>query len=379
MSRFVWAVKRLSLSAAVVVIGGLLMAPGAAAYGQLDIQPGEVDFGVLKAGKQDSRLMTVRNFGDDPVVLGDVSLLYDEGEPAEPFSVDLGACAGISQLAAGAECQLTATFSAPLLTRYFEALLVVEGDGVAPGVALLAGDSKYDGFFVATPSAVTFPTTPVGSVSDPQSIVVRNGGGSPLTIAHISSRQSAFKVVSNACPGSLIPGAECVVQVVFAPVSSRRDQTAGLRIESGDFSRGLSIPLKGDVAARKLPLDPELMIESDLARLSDGIPKLLRGGPRRGRLAPFRAPLGGTLSLRVHGWAKGRRILVASGAKSLAGGTEHRLRVTLTKKGIKLLRRPKETRIRVVVSFAARDGEVSRQSLELMVKPPKAKRKPKVR
>lgn len=379
MARFGRAANRLLSSAAVAVVAGLLLAPGAVADGELVIEPAEVDFGVVKAGQQGSRSLTVRNVGADSIALGDIWLLHEEGETAEQFSIDIGSCVESSLLLPGAECQLTAWFDAPLASDYFEALVVVEGDGVDPGLALLAGESDYDGFFVATPTAVTFPATPIGSVSDPQSIVVRNGGGDPVAITTIRTMQPAFKVVSNACPSSLMPGAECVVQVVFAPVSNRRDQTAHLMIHGDVFTRWLWIPMKGEVSARQLSLAPELLIESNLARLSDDIPKLLRGGPRRGRLAAFRAPLAGTLSLRVHGWTKKRRVLLASGAKSLAIGTERRLLVTLTTKGIKLLRRPKTTRVRAVVSFAARDGEVSRQSLELMVKPPKPETKPKRR
>jgi hypothetical protein len=369
------AARRLSSSVVVAFVAGLLMAPGAVAEGQLIMQPDEVDFGAVKAGMRSSSPVTVRNIGADPVALGDVWLLYDEEETAEPFSVDLGSCEDVSLLAAGAECQLMARFDAPLASEYFEALVVVEGDGVEPGLALLAAESDYDGFFVARPTAVTFPVTPAGSVSDPQSIVVGNGGGDPVAITRIGIMQPTFKIVSNSCPSSLMPGAECVVQVVFAPVSGRRDQTAHLMIHGDLFTSWLWIPMTGHGSADEVPSDPELMIDSDLVRLSEGIPKLLRGGPRHGRLAPFRVWLDGTLSVRVHGWTKGRRVLLASGSRSLSSGIEHRLQVTLTKKGRKLLRRPKKTRVRAVVSFAARDGELSRQSLELMVKPPKAEKK----
>ncbi len=90
-------------------------------------------------------------------------------------------------------------------------------------------------------------------------------------------------------------------------------------------------------------------------------------------LAGFLASAAGTLDVQVYGWADKRRILVAHGSKRFASGAEHRLRVRSTKKGRKLLRRPQQTRIRVVVTYTDQGtGRESTRAGAYKVKPPKA-------
>jgi hypothetical protein len=121
------------------------------------------------------------------------------------------------------------------------------------------------------------------------------------------------------------------------------------------------------------------LIEQDLVRLAERVPRLLRGGSRRAlRLPSLKAPTAGRLSLRVRGVGRHRRVRLASGALKLKTGKAGRLRFSLTPKARKLLRRPVRTRATVVVAFRARaTGETFRQSLRLLIRRPAKTGKPR--
>lgn len=382
---------KLCLAGLLVLIASAAFASSASAAGVLAFEPEEVAFGAVPAGEQRSLPLSLSNIGPDPVVLGDAWLVYDEGATVEPFSVDPGSCATVFVLAAGAECEMTATFLAAQQNGSFEALAVAEGEGVDPAVAVLSGQSvppPPTGKLVAEPTRISFPRTRIDSVSAPRLVRVRNAGDNTIAVPPAAVTNPHFEVVSNDCPQLLAAGAECTVAVVFKPTDGLplpigylvgEDRHAGaLAFGPRDLATNrfqLAVSLSGGVAPRLPPPDPEALIKSGLARLSDSVPAALRGGPRHGRLAVFQAPLAGWLALRVYGWQGKRRVLVATGRARLAKGERRRLRISLTRSGRELLLRPKRTRVKAVLSFTvAADRTLLTRTRALTVKPPKARR-----
>jgi hypothetical protein len=357
----------------------LALAPATAhAAAELAISPEEIDFGTVSAGTSADRTATIRNLGPDATALSDFVIF---GTGLDQFDFGDSTCVFDAPMAPGAECELTMRFSAAgAAPGAYEAFLAVEGGpDDTPGLAHMTGSvaAAYVGpaRIVLEPGALHFAETPVGTVSPVQHLVVRNAGGADATQLTVRDRPGgSYFNVSNACPVVLAPGAECTVAVAFAPKDlASRLSSSSLRVSwSGHLVE--SVRLSGHPVPAP---DPYLATSRELGDLADFVPKALRGGPRSFRLSAFRAPAAGTLKLRVHGWLRGRRVLVARGSQPLAAGAEHRLRVTSTKKGRKLLRRPRRIRIKAVLTYTDQvSGRVIRQAPEYMVKRPKAS-KPK--
>lgn len=368
MSHVTRAARRLVLAAPIAL--ALLAPASASAAGALTIDPAEVDFGAQAVGTSAERSVSVRNLGPDPVLLTDVYLVGD----VDPFDFAGGTCSDVDPIAAGAECQLTLKF-APAAAGAYEVFLAAEGGpDDEPGVARLTGSGRQgSGSLVVEPGALAFPPTPKGSVSARQTLRVRNVGDGPATGVAVRGANPMYDVV-NGCPSTLEAGAECSVSVAFAPRDPWTHMTSSSLRVHWDNQFGVVVPLSGSVTRPLAPTDPGALIEQNLARLSDALPALLRGGPRSARLPAFEAPAPGKLKLRAHVRTAKGRVLVATGDKRLTAGSEQRLRVRLTKRGRKLLKRPRATRVKVVVSFTADDGSVSKQSPEIVVKAPKVKR-----
>jgi hypothetical protein len=369
------------------LLGGLLLVPAASAAGELVAEPQEVSFGTLTAGEQRSLPLSVRNVGLDSVTLTEAWLLYEDGTTVEPFSVDAGSCATVEVLDAGAACEMTATFKALRQSGDFKALVVVEGVGVEPAVARLSGQAVPPPavMLVAEPSRIDFPGTRIDSVSEPRQVRVRNTGNGTVAVPAAVIENPHFGIVSNDCPAQLVPGASCAVGVVFKPTDGL-PRPIGYAVGEGRHGGALAFgprnpvtrrhPLAVALAGAPAPrLTPEQLIEGRLTSLVASIPRALRGGPRHARLTVFDAPLIGMLALRVYAGPSDRRVLVAKGRKRFTQGERHRLRVTVTRKGRKLLRGTRRTRIRVALRYIAPDSTLWERTPRLLVKPPKAKRK----
>jgi M6 family metalloprotease-like protein len=73
-----------------------------------------------------------------------------------------------------------------------------------------------------TPTDLTF-SSPVGVVSAPQSVTLKNDGQTTLAIGRITTNGYAFQAQSSSskpCGTSLAPGAECQIDVVFGPYTA---------------------------------------------------------------------------------------------------------------------------------------------------------------
>jgi hypothetical protein len=374
-----------------MLLAGLVLVPAASAAGELISEPAEVSFGAVSASEQRSLPVSIRNVGTESVTLGDAWLFYDEGVTVEPFSVDPGSCATLDVLEAGAACDMTASFTAPQQSGSFEALVVVEGDGAESAVVLLSGQAipPPSGMLVAEPSRIEFRPTPLDSVSAPQQVRVRNVGSGAIAVPPATVSNPHFGVISNDCPAELVPGAWCTVGVVFKPTDGLPrpigyavgEDRHGGALTFGPRSlsmrrHSLAVSLFGRPTPRVvLPNPATMLVGPRLKSLVSSVPRALRGGPRHARLAVFRAPLAGTLVLRAYAGPIGHRVLLAKGRKRLIEGERHRLRISLTREGRRLLSRPRRTRVKVVLRFGApADRFAAERSPALVVKPPKAKR-----
>jgi trimeric autotransporter adhesin len=183
--------------------------------------PPSLSFGAITTG-QTSAAMTVSlsNSGSAPLLLTSLS--------ATPAQFVLSHNCPAS-LAAAASCTLTLSFAptavgaaSGLVTLVSNAAngpntLALSGSGVAPAAAALNW---------LTGSTLSFADTAVGTQSAPQSLVLLNSGGSAATLQAFQFAGAAGNdflidpASSCAVGGSLASGANCALQVVFAPTSA---------------------------------------------------------------------------------------------------------------------------------------------------------------
>ncbi|MCM2327042.1 MAG: choice-of-anchor D domain-containing protein, partial [Lysobacter sp.] len=153
-------------------------------------------------------------------------------------------------LAAGSTCTITVTF-APLIEGSRIGTLTVASDAAqGTGSVALTGSgtpAPVPAVSVSS-SAVSFPTTQVGTTSEPLSVTVTNAGGLPLAISAVEIVGSGFAIVSNSCVTTLPAGAQCSVTLVFAP-STTGTNAATLRILSNAPTSPTFVGLSGTATA----------------------------------------------------------------------------------------------------------------------------------
>ncbi|WP_369265195.1 choice-of-anchor D domain-containing protein [Streptomyces sp. R35] len=108
-----------------------------------------------------------------------------------------------------------------------------------------------------TPDSLTFVAVP-GTVSAPQTLLLRNLGETTLAISGIDTTDSAFALTHGSlprCGNTLAPGATCAIDIMFAPPAATVHQAALLL--STDFpDRTIEIPLTGTGVRPRLEFSP---------------------------------------------------------------------------------------------------------------------------
>ncbi|WP_448640141.1 choice-of-anchor D domain-containing protein [Geodermatophilus sp. URMC 63] len=208
-------------------------------------EPTELTFGeqpLNEAG--DRRLVTVTGPPGGPVVLGTAAL---SGLDAADFVVEGDDCSG-AQLVPGTTCTIGVRFTPGDQGRR-QGLLTLPGPEGVPGLAIpLTGtgaEPPSHPAFRVEPRALDFGDQPVSSPSPRQQVVLTNSADVPLDVSTVSVAGSPdFAVTQAACPAALEPGQDCVVEVVFTPV------TTGLRAAQLLFGGdGPAVPMSGSGAA----------------------------------------------------------------------------------------------------------------------------------
>jgi hypothetical protein len=366
-----------------VVVAALVacLAPAGAAHAAIVADPTAVDFGDVQAGYGVLDGIAIEAVGETEVIAS-----ADLSDPSGPFSIDVEECVGMT-LAPGEECFIGLVFDAPDTTADFAAHLMVVSDDADTAAVALQGSSHLAGALVPGVSHVGFGRRPV------QTVPFSNAGDGPLVIQG-SGATAGFEIVRDSCTGTLAPRAVCDIEVRFT--STQRGLTRGSLAVTGHTSGQwipaasassmtpatftVTVPLTG----RFLPPHPAPSpppdygsLEADLAQLADAVRKLVRGGSRRRlRLPVLRAPAAGRLSLRLYTRFGGRRVSLGRAFANVEAGQVHALGFSLTKRGRVLLRRGVPTRVRAIVSFDPTGSEPAfRQAPELLVRPPKRKRR----
>ncbi len=180
----------------------------------LSASPMTLDFGtVLVDQTAGPKVVTLRNTGDAPLHL------------VAPMVLGMGAAAysltfTLPQVPLGSnETVAVAVTFAPHAVGQFVAQLhaTASDNGVIPIDVTLTGIAVNDQLEI-TPPALDFGNVAIGATSAPQTVTIRNPGGSLVTLAAIASGSGAFLVTpSVALPAALKPQESITMQIAFRP------------------------------------------------------------------------------------------------------------------------------------------------------------------
>jgi hypothetical protein len=159
---------------------------------------------------------------------------------ASPFSLTENTCG--TSLAAGASCTAGVAFT-PAANGSFSDALTIGSSTYAPAVVALTGLGGQAGSASLLPTLLTFATTGAGQASAAQTVTVTNTGAVTLSSLALSAA-AGFEITGTTCGTSLSAGANCTVNVVFAPVAAGA-QTGTLSVSSSSLPASVQSTLTG--------------------------------------------------------------------------------------------------------------------------------------
>ncbi len=209
-----------------------------------------------------SKAVTLFNQGNQPLT---VTNLTPTGADANQFALQSNNCDSNS-IAGGASCTINVVFAPQGTASYQAEIDIIDNSGgltAAKQVIALSGTGVAASPIAnLSPASLTFGTLAVGATSGPQPITLRNLGSAALTLSQLTftgSDAASFAIapVGTTCPiGSTVAiGANCLVQIVFAP------QTSGAKSATVNFIDNASgspqsISLSGMAIAPTLQISP---------------------------------------------------------------------------------------------------------------------------
>ena len=197
-----------------------------------------VSFGTVTFGSQNRRNAAMNNVSNMTVKIQKVAVA---GNNAQDFS-QTSSCS--NPIPPGGTCKWTITFT-PTPQDYsvygieHANLVIYDSAPGSPHIIRLTGIGTA---LAVNPDTLDFGNVPVGTVSLPQSLTIRNTWTSPISFASIVTVGDYAQ--TNDCGTDLAPGAKCTVNVTFTPNVQGTDSGL-LNINSNDGASPRQIVLTG--------------------------------------------------------------------------------------------------------------------------------------
>jgi len=265
---------------------------------QLAFTPGSHDFGLAQVNQGDSSAgFQLTNTGEAPAQVGGIGI----GGEFEYFWTSGQDCQGGRWLQPGESCFVEAHFN-PRDTRAYSAQVQAYSYGQTFSAALSGEGGRP--VVEAAVNPFEFGAAPVGTVGEPQAIVVTNSGNLPggFFIAIVAGGDvGSFQLLDESCTEEpLAPGASCVAHVRFAP--QRTGPLAARLALFGEGEGGTMVKLRGEgLAALPPALGPAMTSTSGTASASGSGPAAAdpRAQPPRRRARHRRFARGATIGSGV--------------------------------------------------------------------------------
>lgn len=196
--------------------------------------PWSLQFGSDNVGSTSASQTTVlRNMGSAALTIS--------GKTIGPDFAETDDCG--TTVAAASFCTFTITFAPTVSGSLVEALTVTDDAQGSPHIVTLAGTGvSGPAPFVASPSNVSFSSSPVGTTTNGQRVKVTNTSNAQLSINGVQA-SGDFSAVSDNC--TLVPAhGTCTVQVSFTPTTAGT-RTGTLRLVSSAGGSTQTVALTG--------------------------------------------------------------------------------------------------------------------------------------
>lgn len=207
-------------------VGGALLEPS------ISVAPTWMDFGNVPVGGASSpQDVTIFNAGSASLHINAISL--PGGTAAPNFVVDVGGgpsgCGSPPiTLVPGSYCTVSVTFTPSAEGLFYNSLMISSDDPAAPDVyvdLVGTGTGGHQPVIWVDPPAFTFGDTNVGESSAPLDVTIYNTGSADLILSNASLSDPADFSLNlsggpsgcGSLPGTIIPGGQCTVSVVFNP------------------------------------------------------------------------------------------------------------------------------------------------------------------
>jgi HYDIN/CFA65/VesB family protein/centrosomal CEP192-like protein len=235
---------------------------------QAALSPATLEFGTVVVGESSApQPVQLTNVGQQPLVVTGLLLGYDfRLVSPQPTT-----------LAPGQSEQLDIAFRPAGDGSRSSDLSITSNSAQPPVPVALHGEGLVQALLHASPPALSFDRTPVGSRGGEQQVTVRNDGVIPVDVQAIIVRgadAAAFRItsISRQLPVPLTPEMSIDVSLVFVPAHTGRCE-ATLDVDHDGPTSPLQIPLAGrGVAARGLVADTTEVNFGALAIMSSSKP-----------------------------------------------------------------------------------------------------------
>jgi trimeric autotransporter adhesin len=173
------------------------------------LSPTSVDFGYVVLGQTSAATtIAITNTGTAALTLNPPVL---SGMSPSTFN----AVSNCSTLAPNATCLFTVTASPGQPTNLFATLTLTDSTKTVQQTVSLRVQGNYPSP-VATPSALNFPYTPLGSISAPQSLSITSYNNDPINVTNVDASFLPFILTQ----GSSCTRTPCQISVAFAPTAA---------------------------------------------------------------------------------------------------------------------------------------------------------------
>ncbi|MCU7921689.1 MAG: choice-of-anchor D domain-containing protein, partial [Candidatus Thiodiazotropha sp. (ex Dulcina madagascariensis)] len=211
---------------------------GTGQTGDLLFESNGVDLGSIHLGATSNSVpVTLSNAGNATVNITSIST-------SAPFS-QTNNCPTTLNAAGSCTIMVSAT---PASLGALSGSLTAQGTGPqgATSQSVPLSATAVAGVLNASPTSLSFPDTPVGSTSSPQTITVSNQGNLALQALSVSTTGDFTQ--TNDCPTTLDPNSSCAISVIASP-SASGDITGSVGINSSSGGQTLTTTIPLNVVA----------------------------------------------------------------------------------------------------------------------------------
>ncbi len=221
-----------------------LSGDGTGMISTLAVTPSALTFPAMNVGSRSaSQTVTLQSSGTTVITINSISVT---GANSSNFAISNQTCG--SSLGGAASCTVGVAFTPSASGSRSANLTISDSASGSPHQVALSGigaAAPVSGNLTVSPARLSFATTAVGVISNPQPVAISNGSTVAINFTSIAisgANSSDFLIASQTCGSSLAPAASCAVNVAFKPsVAGARTAVLTLTDSAGNSPQTVSL------------------------------------------------------------------------------------------------------------------------------------------